>query len=236
MRYPLYSYALLISPRRVRTNLEKARAAGIANESPNTWQLCLGVLRLWHRLLFRPETVGTSSGPPPRPTRRARLFENRALRLPALLREGAVAPWDFTGLFSSPARIIRHLLGAHHDRNQFVFDLQILAGHEGRLEELVERCRAVVEGSDPRAEWLRDLVVYEGYHESLLEAAKAARRGDFGLGAKEAADPDLSLSGLIAWCAAGPRTPAETVRALRRGEFQLGPRKADNAAAQEVAS
>jgi hypothetical protein len=31
--------------------------------------------------------------------------------------------------------VIRHLLGAHHDANQFVYDLELLA-HHGRLDEL----------------------------------------------------------------------------------------------------
>lgn len=223
MRYPLYAYPLLFSPARVHRNLDRAVAAGVSRWRPNTWQLCLGVLRMWHRLVFRPETVGTSSGPPPRRTWRARLFENRGFRLPALLLEGAVAPWDFTGLFSSPERIIRHLLGAHHDRNQFVFDLQILAGHEGRVDELVERCRAVIDDSDPRAGWLRDLVVYEGYHETLLEAAEAAAAGDFRVDEGQAADPDLTLTGLLRWCAEAPETPRATLEAWRRAQFQLGP-------------
>lgn len=231
MRFPIYSYVVLFSPSRVHANLERAVAAGVVDESPNTWQLCLGALRMWHRLLFRTDTVGTSSGPPPRQRLRARLLENRALRLPALVVEGAVAPWDFTGLFSSPARIIRHLLGAHHDRNQFVFDLQILAGHDGRTEELIERCQAVIDGRDPRAEWLRDLVVYEGYHQTLLEAAEAARDGDFRIDEAEASDPDLTLSGLIGWCARSPRTPLATARAWWRGEFRLGPAPRDDRAA-----
>jgi hypothetical protein len=224
----------LISPARVRRNLERAVAAGVSRWRPNTWQLCLGVMRLWHRLVFRSETVGTSSGPPPRASWRARLLENRALRLPALLVEGAVAPWDFTGLFSDPARITRHLLAAHHDRNQFVFDLQVLAGHEGRLDELVERCRAVVTGDDPRSEWLRDLVVYDGYHESLLEAAEAAAAGDFRLSESETADPDLSLTGLLRWCAEAPETPRATWRAWRRGEFGFEPVAARRGGAAEV--
>lgn len=223
MRFPIYSYLLLISPARVHASLERAKAAGVVAGSPNTWQLCLGALRLWHRLLFRPESVGTSSGPPPRATLRARLLERRALRLPALLVEGAVSPWDFTGLYSAPSRTVRHLLAAHHDGNQFVFDLQILAGHPGRLDEVIERCRSVLDGSDSRAGWLRDLVVYEDYHASLLEAAVAARRGDFGLDEAEAADPDVSLSGLIGWCARAPDSPLATARAWWRGEFRLGP-------------
>ena len=102
-------------------HLERMRARGVVDVAPTPWQLCLGVLRLWHRLVFRTDTVGTSAGPI-RPTWRARLLRRRALRLPFLFAERAVNPLDFTGLRSEPERLMRHLLGAHHDANQFVFD------------------------------------------------------------------------------------------------------------------
>ncbi|MBT8491830.1 MAG: hypothetical protein KJO07_02110 [Deltaproteobacteria bacterium] len=224
MSDPWYAYLLLYWPKRVRRHLEQVRSAGVVSVEPNTWQLCLGALRMWHRLLYRPDSVGTSSGPAPRRTVRARLMHLRALRLPVLLAEGAVAPWDFTGLFSSPERLTRHLLGAHHDAKQFVFDLQLLAAHPGQLEALEERAKDVVEGRDPRAEWLRDLVVFEGYHENLLAATRRARDGHLQLSEEEARNPDLTLTGLLEWCAAAPETPAATIAAMRRGSFALGPR------------
>ena len=45
-----------------------------------------------------------------------------------------------------------------------------LAGYQ--LEVLRDRVRKIVDGSDPRAAWLRDLVVFEGYHEQLAAAVK----------------------------------------------------------------
>ena len=67
----------------VAARLATLRAAGVVDVEPTPWQLCLGALRLWHRALFRPETVGTAPDGVVRPTWRARLLANRALRLPA---------------------------------------------------------------------------------------------------------------------------------------------------------
>lgn len=223
---PIYAYFLLLDPDRVEAHAAAAEAAGIVGARPNTWQLCLGALRMWHRILFRSETIGTSSGPPRRRTAAAWLLEKRAIRLPFLLAARAVAPWDLTGLFSSPERITRHLLAAHHDRNQFVFDLQLLAAHPGRLEALVAQVEEIVANESRRARWFRDLVVYTGYHESLLEAARAAAAGDFRLSEAEENDPDLSLTGLLRWCEGAPKTPAETIAAWRAGTFALGPQQA----------
>lgn len=219
MNHPWYVHALLIDPDRVLRNLKRVRAAGIVDASPNAWQLSLAVLRMWHRVLFRAETVGTSRRPI-RETLRARVLANRALRLPCLLASRAVVPFDFTGLRSDPGRLIDHLLGAHHDGNQFVFDLELLTGH-GALDELAARVAAVLDGSDPRATWLRDLTVHVGYHESLARAVAAARPNGPTLSAAEAGDPDLTLRGLIAWCAAQPATPHETLAAWREGRFRL---------------
>ena len=216
---PWYLRALLVRPARVRAHGDRVcRALGLS--PPNDWQLCLGVLRLWHRLLFRSETVGTSPGGRVRATRRARLLANRALRLPALLAAGAVVPLDFTGLGSTPARLVRHLIGAHHDRNQFVYDLELLACY-GELEMLRAAASAVVAGDDPRAPWWRDLVVFDGYHEELLAAAEHALAHGPAMTADDARDPDISLRAYLAWCAAQPATPAATLAAWRAGRFRF---------------
>ena len=189
--------------------------------TPNTWQVTLGVARMWHRVFFRPETIGMCADDPVRDTWRARLLLYRPLRFPFLLREKAIAPLDFSGLLSSSERVIRHLVGAHHDKNQFAYDLSILELEPGRLAELVERTRAVVDGADPRAEWLRDLVVYERYHERLLAAAERALAEGVELPPDEEDDPDISFTGYLAWCAAQPETPEETVEALRAGRWTI---------------
>ena len=218
MTEPWYVRLLLGDPERILDHLERMRARGVVDVAPNPWQLCLGVLRLWHRNLFHNDTVGTSPGGTVRPTWRARLLANRAIRLPFLLAERAVAPLDFTGLRNSPERLIRHLLGAHHDGNQFVYDLEILAGH-GRLEQLREAVAGVLAHDSDRSRWLRDLTVFEGYHESLAAAVERAIATGPAMSEADATNPDLSFRAYLAWCARQPATPAATLAAWRAGSF-----------------
>ena len=216
-----YLYPLLLDPAGVERSLDRIRAAGLVEPVPNAWQIALGVLRMQHRLLFRSDTIGTCRTNPVRPTLRARLLHARVVRFPFLLAERAIAPLDLSGLLSSPERVIAHLLGAHHDENQFAYDLQMLAVRPGMHERLHEAERAIVEHDTSRARWLRDLCVFEGYHESLLAAVERALRGDFALPPHEAEDPDVSFVAYLRWCAAQPATPAETLEELRRGAFSI---------------
>ena len=225
---PLDGFWLLF-PRRIAANLELAEAAGLTRPAPNLVQLTLGVLRMQWRLLTRPESVGTCEANPPRNTLRARLLAPRPLRFPFLVAERAVAPLDFSGLASPRERILRHLLGAHHDKNQFAYDLELLAIHPGALEELERRCAAVVDGSDPRAAWLRDLVVFTRYHEELLDAVRAALRDGVRFAPHEENDPDISLRAYLRWCAAQPATMREAIEAIREGRIDFGPYRADTA-------
>lgn len=211
----------LIDPARVHRKLEAFEAAGLVASAPNVWQLTLGVLRMWHRVLFRPETIGTCRQHRVRRTWRARLLAPRPIRFPFLLAERAVAPWDFSGLFSPSERIVRHLLGAHHDGVQFVYDFELLAIDPEAIERVRNEAAAVVEGRHPRAAWLRDLVVYERYHENLLEVAEAALAGELELPSAQREDPDLSLTAYLRWCARQPPTPEDTLAAWRRGNFSL---------------
>lgn len=211
--------ALLLRPARVEARLAVLRAAGRAEVVPNTWQITLGVLRMLHRVAFRSQTIGMSRNEPVRTSFRARLFAARPLRAPFLLSERAIAPLDLSGLLSSPERIVRHLLGAHHDGNQFAYDLQMIAADPGMLEETLRRARDVVTGRDARSAFLRDLVVYDGYHERLVEACERALRGDFGLDAEAARNPDVSFDAYLAWCAHQPATLEETLSLLARGLY-----------------
>ncbi len=220
-RHPWWAHALLIDPDRVEARLERIRGSGLVADTPNLWQVALGVLRMAHRVAFRGDTVGTCTAAPVRASWRARALEWRALRLPFLLAERAVAPLDLSGLVSSRERVLRHLLAAHHDRHQFAYDLQMLSLDPGALDELVERARAVVTGADPRAAWLRDLAVFEGYHESLLAAAERARAGDLSLPDPDARDPDITFFAYLDWCSAQPATPRGTWDAIRRRAFTL---------------
>lgn len=217
---PLWHH-LLLYPGRIEQSLERVRAAGIVPVTPNLWQIALGVARMWHRVLFRPQTIGTSRVDPVRASWRARLLHARPIRVPFLLAERAIAPLDFSGLASSPERVLSHLVGAHHDGAQFIYDFALLSLHPGRLDELVARARAVVEGDDPRAEWLRDLVVFERYHERLRAMAEQAVAGELTLSPELQADPDVTLTGYLAWCARQPLTPEATFAAWRRGEYTI---------------
>lgn len=213
--------ALLLFPRTIAANLARAERARVVERAPNLVQLSVGVVRMWYRVATRPETIGTCSAHRVRPTLRARLLSFRPVRFPFLLRERAIAPLDFSGFASSRERILRHLLGAHHDANQFAYDLELLAIHPGALEELHERVRRVVTGEDPRAEWLRDLVVFERYHEDLLAAVEHALAHGVRFAPHEAEDPDIALRAYLSWCARQPPTWREALPALLRGEIDL---------------
>lgn len=225
---PWFAKVLLIDAAGVERRLDDIARSGLVPRVPNAWQITLGVLRMWHRLIFRSEEIGLSSSRP-RATWRARLLDFRPLRFPFLLAERAVAPHDFSGLLSGRERILRHLCGAHHEGAQFVYDLEILSVDPGGLEELVRRAREIVENDTPRTRWLRDLTVYEGYHEALLAAAEAALRGEFEYPPERAADPDTRFVAYLAWCARQPETYEATLSARRAGRFTI----ADGIAAEE---
>ncbi|MFT7621505.1 MAG: hypothetical protein ACI9WU_000668 [Myxococcota bacterium] len=221
MSYGWYTWLLLFRPARVQANLDVVRDAGLVKVTPNLWQICLGVLRMWHRILFRSETIGLCGEQPRRKGWRARLFEPRLLRGPFVLMAGSVAPWDLSGLLSSPDRLIRHLVGTHHEQLQFVYDLQILRAHPGRMEQLHRETLAVIERDDRRSRWLRDLCVYEGYHEQLLEVVQANLAGDFGAETPFADNADVSFVGYLDWCAAQPDNPRDAWRAWRAGTLRF---------------
>ena len=221
---------LLLRPQRIAQHLRQLFAAGVVDRAPTLWQLELGVLRMWHRVVFRADTVGTCADHPVRSTWRAGLLHYRLLRGPFLVWESAIAPFDHSGLAQPTWRMIRHLLAAHHDRRQFSYDLEILRGTPGALDEVIERARAVLRDDTPRARWLRDLVVFEGYHEALLEAALAVRDGRPLLLPTEQDDPDIGFDAYVRWCLAQPATPRETLAAWRAGRF---PRPMTRAAGAE---
>jgi hypothetical protein len=174
---------------------------------------------MWQRVFFRPETIGTCMDYPVRDSWRARLLTNRLLRGPFLFWENAITPWDHSGLGQPTWRLIGHLLAAHHDRNQFAYDLAILKGIPGALEETRAKALAVIAEESPRARWLRDLVVFEGYHESLVAAIDRALNDEPLVDAHEADNPDIGFAAYIRWCNAQPATPLATWRAWRRGAF-----------------
>lgn len=213
-RPPLWSYALLFRPRHVQARLEVLHEAGaLSGPAPSLWQVFLGTLYMWHRVTFRPQTIGLSSSPV-RDTRRARLLRNRLFRGPLLFTGRRVNPLDHTGLGSSSAHLVRHLIGAHHDRQDYVYDLEILATDPGQMAALEQRLAGIVSGEAPDAAFLRDLCVYEGYHESLLDTVRRWNRGE--LPDLSTDNPDVTLRAFMAWCARQPPTPGASLRALLR--------------------
>lgn len=222
-RFPLHAHLVLLRPARIAQALDAIREARLIDPVPTLFQIELGVLRMWHRILFRPETIGMTAVHPVRDDRWARLLERRWLRFPFLLREGSVRPWDLSGLLSTPERLTTHLLGTHHDGLQFVYDLQILSAYPGAIEELRRRACEVVELDTPRTRWLRNLCVYERYHETLLEVVERAARDGVTLPPDEERDPDISFLAYLRWCALQPATPRDAWRAWRAGRLSFAP-------------
>lgn len=216
---PWHAYLILLRPGRVQRHLDALFAAELIPAVPTLWQIELGVLRMWHRVLFRSETIGTCATHPVRSTRRARWLENRFLRGPFLFWERAIAPLDHSGLAQPTWRLVRHLLAAHHDGNQFAYDLHILRAHPDALDAVEEQAHAVLTEDSRRSRWLRDLVVYDRYHEHLLDSVQRAKRGEPLLLPHEEDDPDISFPAYVRWCLAQPATPLETWRAWRAGCF-----------------
>jgi hypothetical protein len=206
-------------PRQVERRLAQLVGAGVIAQAPNHWQLSLGVAYMMHRLVTRPETVGVDPQAVPRPTRT--WLRVRPLRFPVLLYKGAVNPLDHTGLGSSDAHVIRHLVGAFHPGDNFHYDLQLIAHAPGVLEALRTRVLAIVEERSPDAELLRDLVVYEGYHERLLAVTEQWLAE--GAPALSHDNPDTTLPAFLGWCAAQPDTPASTLRAAFAGHLSFAP-------------
>jgi len=210
----LHEVLLLLWPPTIRRRLEQLQQAALVPVVPTLWQVELGVLRMWYRTLFRSGTIGCCRDHPVRQTWRAQFLQFRPLRFPFLMWERAIAPWDMSGLLSGRERIIRHLLGAHHDQSQFIYDLQMLQLHPGALDELQERLEAILDGTDPRAEWLRDLCVYKHYHEALHGGLMRFRGDQLRLGPGEADDPDITFLAYLHWCATQPPTPRDSWRRL----------------------
>ncbi len=60
---PWYAYLIVYRPRRVLSNLARFRQPALAARAPNLWQVCAGVMRMWHRLIFRLEPDPDASDP-----------------------------------------------------------------------------------------------------------------------------------------------------------------------------
>ncbi len=218
------AHALVLHrPWRIRRVLTALHRAGTIRVMPTAWQVVCGVLYMIARVVLRPETVGQSSVDPARTTPRSRLLAIRAVRAPVLLFTGCIVPWDLTGFGTAPATLRRHLLGAYHPWDNAMYDLAVLSVYPGETARLREDVAAVVAGTHPRAAWLRDLVVYEGYHERLLTVVDRALAGD--LRVRDAPSPpsDATVSGWADFVTSLPPTLSEALGAWRAGSFRLSP-------------
>lgn len=221
---PLPYYLLLWAPGRIQRRLAALEAHGAIDRAPSLYQVWMGVLYMWTRVVLRPSSIGLATDEPVRDTPGARRLRNRLHRLPAILRARAVNPLDQVGLGSSTAHVIRHLTGAYHPGDNALYDLQILDVEPGALDTLRARVAAIVDGTHPDAELLRDLCVYEGYHERLLDMVD--RWIEDGADGARIDNPDTTLRAFMQWCAAAPPSPGATWRAVRGGHFSLLPQAA----------
>jgi hypothetical protein len=212
-------YLLLWCPRRVEARLSALERDGVIDQAPSLWQVWMGVLYMWTRVVRRPETIGVSSDEPVRDTPGARWLSWRVPRLVAVLRARVVNPLDQVGLGSSDRHVVRHLLGAYHPGDNALYDLYLLQPRS--LEGLRERLRTLVAGLDPHGEHLRDLCVYEGYHERLLEMVE--RWLAEGPPRSPSTHPDTTLPAFLAWCARQPDGPVATARAVAAGRMSWMP-------------
>ena len=81
-RVTWHARLVLLWPRRIDDHLAALVEAGTLQRRPTLWQVELAVLRMWHRVVFRGDTVGTCTAHPVRRTWRARLLQWRPIRWP----------------------------------------------------------------------------------------------------------------------------------------------------------
>ena len=136
-----------------------------------------------------------------RPGARA-LLHFRPLRFPFLVAERAIAPFDLSGLASSPERVIRHLLARPSRRRPVRLRPRApRALARAACDELRERSPRSSRTTRRAHAGCATSSVFEGYHEALLAAVDTTLRGEPLLTPSEAADPDLSLHAYLDWCA-----------------------------------
>ncbi len=216
---------LLYNPELVQKNLRLLYQHGHIEAVPNSWQVSMYVLYMWYRIVFRLDTVGTHATDKVRDTWRAKLWENRVIRVPFLIMEGALnGNYDSTGLGITVDRKMKHLVGAFHPEDNYIYDLALVASYPGKMEQLRRQVIEVLENDNDRTRFLKDLVVYEDYHERLLRAIDRVSSGDWSMvdPAKEN-NPDTSIANFAKWCLKQPKTPAETLQALLQGKVNFDP-------------
>ena len=218
----LFMRFVLRNPERVEWHLKKLYAHGRIDVQPNLWQVTMGVLYMLHRMIFRPATIGLDDSPV-RNTWRAKLLQYRPVRFPFLIWNKAIDPIDLTGLSGTMQRKHSHLVGAYHPGDNALYDLECMTCDPEALQALRADVVNILENPSARAAFLKDLTVYEGYHERLLTLIDRALVGDFAPAVGKEDHPDTTLRGFLRWCATQPETPESTLHAFLRGELHFGP-------------
>lgn len=207
---PAYVRLLLSSPEAIQKNLCLLYQNGHIDDVPSLWQIVQGTGFYWHRYFFRASTVGLSKTDKVKPTLRARLLSSKVIRTPFLYFSKAIGEKpDVTGLGVSPDYKIRHLLGAYHPGDNAVYDLQFLDCFPGKLEALRHELLTLLRVDNDQSRWLKDLVIYEGYHERLLAMVEENLTGSFTVAEENANNPDTSMRAYVQWCLDQPETPMD---------------------------
>ena len=214
---------VLRNPERVEWHLDRLYELRRIDAKPNLWQVTMGVAYMLHRMTFRPETIGVDDDSPVRDTWRARLLHHRAFRFPFLVWNKAIYPLDLTGLSGTMQEKHLHLVGAYHPGDNALYDLECMACDPASLVKLRADVVEILGTPSARARFLKDLTVYQGYHERLLHLIDRAMAGDFAPAPGKEDHPDTTLRGFLRWCAAQPETPEATFNAALQGRLNFRP-------------
>lgn len=208
---PIY-HLLLHNPKLLQKNLRLLKERGHIREIPTLWQVFQGMAQQWWYTVNNLETLGHDFENPIRDSIGAKLLQPHAMRFLPLMIEGAINPADRTGLALTPERKMRHILGTHHPPETVIYDLQLLDCYPGALDTLRAKLVAIIEGDDFKSRWLKDLVVYEGYHESILPTVDRAIAGDFSVSLPPRPGDDFTVGSFAERCLACPPKPDGTIR------------------------
>lgn len=216
---PWFYYLLLHDPRQLQKNLHLLKERGHIQEIPSLWQVVLGISHMWHFTVANVDAIGTSQEAPVRDNPRARLLKNQFIRFFALMAEGSINPLDRTGLALSPKRKMRHVLGTFHATGEMaqtvIYDLQLLDCYPGALKTLGQRLEKLLKQPDARDEWIKDMAVYQGYHEDLVPVVKRCLKGDFSVNVPTQREgDDYTVTSFVERCLGFPPTPQATLENL----------------------
>ncbi len=218
---PPIFHVLLHNPELLQQHLRMLHEQGFTTGVPNLWQVYQHWALSVARAFKRGKVPGMDPDAPVRDTPGAQLLQFPAIRFWGLLFEGAINPWDYTGLALTPQRKMKHVMGAYHFDHTFIYDLEVIALYPGALEQLRDQCLEVLNRDTARTRWLRDLTVYEGYHENLLRCVERCLAGDFSVPDDLKDDRSVKVSYFVEDALALPQTPEATLQAILSGKLTV---------------